>query len=324
MNIDHGKRDWTSEELDGLREAIQDVMRTAGLSQAEVGRRSQVSGPTLSQFMKGEYRGDNGRVALDLRRWLDAHNRETEFRLTAPPEPSFVRTPTALKVQTALQHAQLLNDTAVIVGPPGVGKTSAVEQYASATPRVFLITASPSISKPSAVLGEIINRYSPDHRRSERSLSARSNVVRMLLLKGTLLVVDEAQHLTPESLEELRAIHDANKCGLVFMGNRTVLSRIQGSARDATYAQLFGRVGRRVQLAKGSEKDVAPVLETMGVDAPDVLAVATSLAKKEDLRVVVKVTRSAILLANGARENLEPKHMRAAYRELAGDAQAAA
>ena len=38
MNIDHGKREWTSEELDGLREALDDAARRAGI---RAGRRLQ-------------------------------------------------------------------------------------------------------------------------------------------------------------------------------------------------------------------------------------------------------------------------------------------
>ncbi len=319
MNIDHGKRDWTAEEIDGVREAVQEAQKAASLTAAEVGRRSSVAPATLSQFLSGTYPGNNAKVASELTKWLDAHNREREFRLTAPPEPKFVQTPTASQVQIALQHAQLLSDTAVIVGPPGLGKTAALTQYSVSTPRVLVITASPAVSKASAVLAAIIDKYSPSHSRTERSLANRSNLVRTLLSSGSLLIVDEAQHLAMDALEELRAIHDARKCGLAFVGNAVVLSRIQGSSRDPAYAQLFGRVGRRVVLKKASEGDVAAVLETMEVTAPDVLTVARDIAKREDLRVVVKVTRSALLLSNGARENLEPKHMRAAYRELSGE-----
>lgn len=320
MNIEHGKREWSTDDVEAVRDAVQDIMRTANLSQAEVSRRSTVPAPTLSQFMSGTYEGNRPAIAQKLSKWLDAHNREKEFRLTAPPEPKFVQTRTANKVQSALQHAQLLDDTAVIVGPPGVGKTAAVDHYVVHTPRAYKITASPAVSTPSAVLAAIIDKYSATHSRTERSLSVRSNIVRTFLTRGALLIVDEAQHLSNAALEELRAIHDDKKCGLALVGNPTVLSRLGATARDASYAQLFGRVGWRVILKKGGEADVRAVLETMNVDSKEVLQIAADIAKREDLRVVVKMTRSAMLLASGQNENLEAKHMRAAYRQLAGEA----
>ncbi len=324
MNIDHGKREWTSEELDGLREAIDTARLKAGLTRAEVGRQAQVAGSTFSQFMSADYKGDNSKIASDLTKWLDAHHASLEFRLKAPPEPSFVQTSGATKVHAALQQAQLLNDTAVIVGPPGAGKTAALKQYKARTPRVYIVTGSPSISTAPAVLGDFINHHVPDENHmSIRSLAGRSAVVRRILTRGSLLILDEAQHLAMGALEELRSIQDENRCGLALVGNPTVLRRLQGASRDPAYAQLFGRVGWRVVLPKATEGDVAAVLDTMGVTAAEVIKIGFEILKKEDMRVVVKTTRSAMLLASGNNENLEAKHIRAAYRQLAGEAVAA-
>ncbi len=322
MNIEHGKREWSLDDIEGVREAIQDVQETTGWSRAEISRRSQVAEATLSQFMKGNYKGTYGNVAADLSKWLDQHHRENEFKRGAPVEPTFVQTLTAQKVMAALQHAQVLNDISVVVGPPGCGKTASTDQYAARNQRVMKLTASPAISSPNAVLASLIERHHANASLvSTRSLVHRSNVVRGMLKKGWLLVIDEAQHLSISALEELRAIQDEVQCGLVLIGNPTVLSRIQGASRDASYAQIFGRVGWRVVLKKEDlAADVAMVLNTMGVTAAEVLKVATDIGKREDLRVVVKTTRSAMMLANGSNENLEPKHMRAAYKQLSGEA----
>lgn len=322
MNIDHGKREWTGEEIDGVREAVEDLMRKEQLSQAEVSRRSQVAESTLSQFMSDKYKGKAYVVAADLSRWLDAHHRAKDFRRAAPPEPTFVQTPTATKIHAALMHAQLLDDTSVIVGPPGSGKTAAITQYAADNPRTYRVTASPAVSTASAVLQKLIEQYSPTHIRTERSLIARSNIVRMFLTKGSVLVVDEAQHLSASALEELRAIHDDKKCGLVLVGNASVLSRIGAQSKDPNYAQLFGRVGWYLKVTKGTAADTKAVLATMGVDAPDVLEVACDITKREDIRVAVKTVRSALMIANGSNENLEAKHIRAAYRQRSVEAAA--
>ena len=320
MNFEPGKREWTREELDGLREAVQGVMAKTRWGQAEVARQSTVAPATLSQFLNDRYGGDNSAVALKLSRWLDQHNAAVSLRQMVPPEPTFVQTTTADKVQGVLQWAQMLNDLGVIVGPPGIGKTAAADQYAAhGGMRVYKIACAPSISTPSAVLAAFITKYAPANGRMERSLMARSAFVRQMLTKGALLILDEAQHASVAVLEELRAIHDDTKCGLVVMGNELVLTRIQGARRDPAYAQIFGRVGNRVTLTKKDlEKDVPPVLATMGVDAKEVIDVALDIVRREDIRVVVKVTRSALLMANGASENLAPKHMRAAYRRLTG------
>lgn len=319
MNIDHGKTAWSPEEQEKLRLAVREIMAADGLSQTEVARRSQLAGSTLSQFMTGSYKGDREQIARDLARWLDARNREVQFRLVAPPEPTFVRTPTATKVWNALQHAQLLGAMVVVVGEAGVGKTSAREQYAKTTPRVLAIAASPAVSSAQAVLAAIVRQHGPaDRARLNRSLAERSAAVRDLVEPGSLLVIDEAQHVTMAALEELRSIHDDRKCGFILMGNPTVLSRIEGGARDPAFAQLFSRVSWRVQLTKGGDGDVRPVLESMGVVDPDVIAEACKIARKESLRGVVNAARAAWMLAGASNENLGPLHLRAAYRQLGG------
>ena len=320
MNFDTTKRDWTPTALHELRAAVQEVMLAQGWSQAELGRQSTVPGGTLSQFMSGSYKGDNANVAEKLARFLDAHNTQREFRLVAPPEPTFIPTATSRDVQASLQYAQILGDMAVIVGPPGIGKTAALEEYVFRTPRVFHLAASPTISTEGAILTAFLAKYHPTHARHGRPRSVRSGYVRELLGPGTLFVLDEAQHATVGALEELRAIHDDRKCGLAIMGNPQVLSRIQGAGRDPAYAQIFGRVGRRTVLKKAAVSDVEAVVATMGVDAPEVVETLRQIAGLEDLRVVIKVTRSALLLAGGAEENLGSKHIRAAYKNLSGQA----
>lgn len=324
MNIEYGKREWTSEELDGVREAVEDFRKRTNWPQAEIARKAEVPPSTLSQFMSAKYAGDNGALANKLSRWLTAHNEAQEFRQVAPKEPSFVQTRGALEVWAALQHAQVLNDTSVIVGPPGAGKTAAIRAYEARTPRVYVVTASPALSSPSAILGKFIEQFTDENGYSGRSLAQKSSVVRRVLVKGSLLVLDEAQHASLDALEELRAIVDAQKCGLSMAGNATVLRRLEGGGRNPAYAQLFGRIGHRTTLKKVSEADAALVLATMGIDAAEIMGVAMDILTKEDLRVLIKASRKALLLANGANENLEPKHMRAAYRQLTGETARAA
>ena len=322
MNIDHGKRTWSDGELEELRQLLRSHIAEASITQATVSRGSGVASATLSQFLSGSYAGDNMKVASQLARWLDARHREAEVLEAAPPEPTFVMTPTATKVMTALQHAQVLGDMALIVGAPGVGKSASARQYAAKTPRVVTATASPAVRTVSAILSTIITAIT-GRAPTYRVRVECTNFIRQALGSGWLLVIDEAQHCDFEALEELRAIHDATKCGLVLMGNASVLSRIEGAQRDPAYAQLFGRAGWRVRLDRSDLADVAPVLETMGVTAPEVVEYCRQIAARDSLRVVIKVVRGALMLSRGAREDLNPHHLAAAYRQLGGAARAA-
>lgn len=321
MNIDYGNRAWTAEGLQTLRDSVRAEIATGQVSQAQVSRESAVASSTLSQFLAGNYAGNNNGPANLLARWLDARLRAAELLNTAPPQPTFVETPTAVRVMTALQHARVMGDMVVITGVPGVGKTAAAKAFKqrSAAGSVVLIAGSPSIKSTSAVMRAIIASHGID-RMSATSAAELSAGVRTLFDDTKLLVVDEAQHLTMDALEELRAIHDARGCGLALMGNYTVLSRIEGNAREAAFGQMFSRVGWRVHIEKQDANDVAAVLETMGIRAAETIAACQIIAAKDSLRTVVKAVRGALMLAMGARENLSPRHLQAAYRLLGGKA----
>jgi DNA transposition AAA+ family ATPase len=60
-------------------------------------------------------------------------------------------------------------------------------------------------------------------------------------LDGTqgLVIIDEADHLGAETLEELRLLQEATRVGLVLMGNHRVYSNMTGGNRTVEFARLF-------------------------------------------------------------------------------------
>jgi DNA transposition AAA+ family ATPase len=61
-----------------------------------------------------------------------------------------------------------------------------------------------------------------------------------------LLIFDEAQHLLDRAIDEIRSWHDDTGIGIAFLGNETVLARIEGGHRRAAFAQLYSRIGMRL------------------------------------------------------------------------------
>jgi DNA transposition AAA+ family ATPase len=319
MNIDNGKSHWTEPELATLRSAAREFMSAHGVSQATTARECGVGDSTLSQFLSGSYKGDLHQMAQKVSRWLSSKHEEAALASRAPPTPTFTMTDTAEAVMGVLRSAQALADMGLVTGPPGVGKTAAALQYQATGSRIAYAAASPSISTVSGFLQALIrSRGELARGRSTASKLDLTTKARDLFGLGWLIIADEAQHLETAALEELRAIHDATACGLVLMGNETVLSRIEGKERGAGYAQLFSRAGVRVRLKGSSERDINDVLTVMGVTEPGVVQVALSIGAKDNLRVVVKALRRAIMTAQGARENLNQTHVRLAYRQLGG------
>lgn len=319
MNIEQGKSHWSDEELDQLRASIRELQTSQGLNQAKIAKESAVAEATVSQFLSDKYKGDNQRVAKDLARWLTAKREEIQVTSAAPPQPTFVRTSIAERVIGVLRTAHILSDIGVVTGPAGCGKTAAARQYQATTPRVAIATGAPKIRSASAILQELLrSRGEIPRGRVACSGLELTLYARRTFTAGCLMVIDEAQLVDIEALEEIRAIHDETGCGVVLMGNETVLSRIEGTERAAGYAQLYSRAGIRQRLSGAPATDIEAVMATMAVTDPAVIKVATAIGDKDSLRVVVKALRRAQMIASGDRETLNPDHLRLAYRQLGG------
>jgi len=319
MNIEQGKTHWTGEELDTLRSSIRAFMEAHGLSQADVSKDSLVANTTLSQFLNAKYAGNNQEIAKQLSRWLTAKTEEHRLSSQAIPEPTFTKTKNSDLVIGTLRAAQALGDLGLITGPPGCGKTAAARQYRTTAPRVDIATASPSIATAGAIMQQLIRgRGETPRGRAGASKLELTLHSRRLFTAGGLVVIDEAQWLNMEALEELRAIHDDTGVGIVLMGNETVLSRIEGNERSASYAQLYSRAGVRVRLKPMLPEDIEAVLGSMGVTEAGVIRTAVAINAKDSLRVVVKAVRRAHMIATGQRENLTEQHLRLAYAGLGG------
>jgi DNA transposition AAA+ family ATPase len=203
----------------------------------------------------------------------------------------------------------------VVVGAPGVGKSSAACHYTRNHPNVFKVVAHPILSSPKALLEElsrVIGSYQG---------GALHRVQRGLISKlrgtGALIMVDEAQHLTPVALDQLRSIHDEAEVGVVLLGNPAVYGRLEGQGRSAQFAQLFSRVGMRLSRPKPQKADVDALLDAWSIEGGTERALLHTIARKPGaLRGMTKALKLAHMLAAVERTRPDVSHIRDAYERL--------
>lgn len=309
-----GNDNVTVEKVDitGVRELIQAHMRDTGVSQALVARQSGVGGSTLSQFLTGDYQGRQDTVAVKLSRYLQRRRTSDHARALMPVAPEWVQTPTSQKIWEGVVYCHNYGDLGIVFGGAGFGKTRTLEHYALTNPRVWIITASPALNTVSALMDAAAMAVGF---RNLRMSAARLQREVIATIKGTggLLVVDEAQHLEKEPLEQLRSIHDVARVGLVLAGNAEIYKRIYGNSGNG-FAQLFSRVAYRVPLVKPLPGDVKAIAGIYGIDDDDTLAFLEQVAAKPGaLRMVVKVCRLATALSP---EGVDRTAVQAAYEQL--------
>ena len=168
--------------------------------------------------------------------WLDRHAR---LAVTA-------------QIHGALSYAQATGDVVCVHGPSGAGKTTALRHYAQTRGAVSYVAMSVAVRTPAGMLSRVAGALGAGgvHR---SALAAEAACIAHLQDRNALLIVDEAQHLAPALLDELRCIRDAARCGLALAGDDQLWVSLAGSKRCD---QIVGRIGGRIQLAAASAEDV--------------------------------------------------------------------
>ena len=304
-----------------LRDQARAELDVYGLSQALAAREIGISGSALSQWLAGKYGGDQAAVAERVQSWLAARAERAVLSESLPKPPGWIETPTAARIDAALSYAQLTGDIAIVYGGAGLGKTMTARHYAAKRPNAWIATMTPATQALSPCLERVLEACGV-RASTERAVQLEAALRTKVDGSRGLLIVDEAQHLGLRALEALRGLHDTTLCGLALLGNELIYTRITGGRRAAEFAQLFSRVGKRVRLTQVDKGDVAALLDGWGAKLSggrELRAAAVAIARTPGgLRGLTKSLRLASLYAEGA--PVEARHVRAAWRELGGDA----
>lgn len=311
----------TPEEIEAVRQRIRTTMADRKMAMTDVSRQVGVPYGTFSSFMGGTYKGRNAPIAEQALHWLNGLEAADRTRALAPRAPAFVATPTAEAILATLEHAQYMPDMVVITGAPGVGKTSSARWYAARNANVWMITAEPTMSSPRALLDELADPIGVTERGLSSQKLSRALSRRMAGSRG-LVLIDEAQHLTSQTLDQLRMFHDQAGIGIALLGNEAVYARLEGGTRAAQFAQLFSRVGMRLARPKALKGDVEKLLDAWGIAGKAERAALWAVARRAGaLRNLTKVVTMAHMLAGAeGAEAMGEGHIQMAWERLSSGA----
>lgn len=314
MSDDVTGRKFSKEEQEALRSRILAKKNTQDLRWKEIAAESGVPMGTISAWAGGTYQGEGSPIAEKVERYLGAQERREAVRAIAP-DLSFVLTPSAEEFMALLNRAQHMPDISVLTGAPGVGKTRAACQYKRLNPNVFKIVAEPALNTVPAMLGALA------HELRVTEVGRQDRVARLLKqrLIGTraLIIVDEAQHLTTEMLDQLRAFHDQAEIGIALVGNSAVIGRLEGGRRSNEYAQLYSRVGMRLNRREPKKADVEALLDAWNVEEPAVRLALRAVAKQGGaLRSCNKCFLLAQMVATSEGRPLSTEHVQLAWGQI--------
>lgn len=241
-----------------FREEFRDFLDKYRISQNRAAESAGYTGSVVSQWLAGTYKGDAETVEAALRSWME-REKNRRGRRTIP----IAETETLRRVLNALTIAHEERDIAVIVGPAGSGKTTAIKQYVEKNPvSSILIEVDESMTKVS-FLQELAEKLGLDRRGPQPELVRR--VSSTLAERDILVIIDEADYLSDGALELARRIvNDKGQSGLVLVGLPRLVFRIKNLKND--HQQLASRVGVLLEVEPLKPLDAERILKSVWPD----------------------------------------------------------
>ncbi|EPX7742839.1 AAA family ATPase [Escherichia coli] len=298
--------------ISDIRAGLRTLVENEETTFKQIALESGLSTGTISSFINDKYNGDNERVSQMLQRWLGKYHAVAEL----PEPPRFVETQTVKQIWTSMRFASLTESIAVVCGNPGVGKTEAAREYRRTNNNVWMITITPSCASVLECLTELafeLGMNDAPRRKGPLSRALRRR------LEGTqgLVIIDEADHLGAEVLEELRLLQESTRTGLVLMGNHRVYSNMTGGNRTVEFARLFSRIAKRTAINKTKKADVKAIADAWQINGENELELLQQIAQKPGaLRILNHSLRLAAMTAHGKGERVNEDYLRQAFREL--------
>ena len=206
---------------------------STGMSQKQVGTQLGYSAAAVNQYLKGTYKGDTAGIDKAV---IELANRQQSKSTDLSSD--FIETPMAARTMQSCMFAHAMNDMQLIVGEAGLGKTMALKEYAARHSNVLMLEVDPTFSSK-VLLAEISNMLGLSVGRNNNAMMTA--VIEKLKGSDRLLIVDEAELLTLNSLEILRRIHDKAGIGIVLAGMPRLRANLRGARGQ--YKQIYSRIG---------------------------------------------------------------------------------
>lgn len=305
-------------DVPALREWLVGHKADKGFSWTMLEVDSGIPAGTLSPWANGNYSAKIDTVAprvLRYRQKVESQAAERQNRVSAGIDraPGYIETPTGQRFRRLFMIAQA---GAITVGAtsPGTGKTTEMVEYAACVANVWQVTIDPTTRTLPAMVAEVARAVT---RKPVSGWTRQlSQVVKDAARRGGLIIVDEANHLEFDALEQLRAWHDATGVGITLLGNEELLATIQnGNSRHSRHA--FARLNRRIEYTHVQDgpqsDDIEAYLDAWSIDAPDQRAMLMRVGMTPGsggLGEIKQIITNALLLAEDDGVKLSLSHLK--------------
>ncbi len=226
-----------------------------GISQSQAAKMMNLSAGVLSSYKSGDYKGNLGNVEERMEKFLrEAESRRRALKLEVLPIGPF------RQIQDACDIALEEQDIAVITGSAGVGKTTALESYVNDSYGAAVLVKVNKTFTQYKLIKELARSLGVLNKGAAGAVTER--IIDYLKDHNKVIIIDEADYLSPNSLEYLRqVVNDAGESGLVLCGIQRLAYQIKRDSND--HDQLLSRVGVHLAIDSISDQDLKLVIKSV-------------------------------------------------------------
>lgn len=215
-----------------LIEKCQQWIAGRSYTQAALSRLARISASSLNQILKGTYATSPTKLLASVESAM-RHADETSGHSMPPVVTSIFRA-----VIGTCDMARRYRNFSVFSGYVGVGKTFALKRYAATHPNTYTIEASPTMT-PQSLIKQLARAVAGMEKGS--IADKFDEIVISLRDTDSLIIVDEAETLTPHQLHTIRRIRDLANIGIVLAGTEHLTTLLK--PEHGQFDQIRSRTG---------------------------------------------------------------------------------
>lgn len=290
--------------------AMQDAL---GLANAEVARRAGLAGSTYSEVKNLKYKG-NYAVPLDrLQKWVSSEEQRMMTSAGGLPSLGYIETSVAKQIVTAIRFAQSRPGMVLVTVGAGLGKTMCLRHYEAHNNDAYRVVIEPTDSRRQTAIRKIAATLGVQ---GHHTLPILTEIKRQLTRdsRQPVLLIDEAQNLSGEAVNQLRFLLDEVGCGIVLAGNEDLMTRYSMAASREGYGQVQRRIFMRVHIKTAPQVDIDLLVSKLGITDPAILRLCRQIGVRVGgLGQVVETLEFASQIAFGAGRTIAAEDVRAAW-----------
>ena len=304
-------RSITKTEIKEAKEFVKDLLAHNRISLRILDNRTRYTRGVWSQYFKGSYQGNVDEVERALVKFV----REWRTR------EKLADTSASRMIRDACAHAFGWKALGMIVGRSGVGKTETVLHLEQEREEIIVIECNRAM-RPTEVFVKILQQLDEVHTTHASNGAKVSAIIWALQRKERLLIFDEADQLTPYTLDVVRRIFDDGNCGMILQG-MPALEDMIARGRNLTKVNLdylFSRVTIRREIPPPSSDDIRKILSLYNADISQsgMKVIRKWISHRGELRVLTNTLDYAVSLVSKSNGEITDDILERAYSKLQG------